>query len=103
MSPDILCKPTPEVIHHVRKELGLDEKAVKEAVEGIKEWLELQPHLPKEEDDGRLERWLIRCKNNMEKTKQTIDMYYSLKTLVPELMSNRDVYEPWFDTTIKYG
>lgn len=98
-----LCKPTPEIIRNVRKRLDLDEVRIKEAVEGLKRWLELQPHLPNAEDDGRLERWLIRCKNNMEKTKQTIDMYYSLKTLVPELMCGRDVTQPWFDTTIKYG
>ncbi|KAJ9588022.1 hypothetical protein L9F63_028168, partial [Diploptera punctata] len=103
MSPEVLCKPTPEIICHVREELGLDEKTIKDAVDGIKKWLELQPHLPKAEDDGRLERWLIRCKNNMEKTKQTIDMYYSLKTQVPELMSDWDVYQPWFDATVKYG
>ena len=51
MSSDVLSPPTPEVIEGVRKELGLDEKRVREAVEGIKNWIELQPHLPKAEGE----------------------------------------------------
>ena len=38
--------PTEEIKQKVRKELGLNEKRIKEAVQGIRKWLELQPHLP---------------------------------------------------------
>ncbi|KAJ9598618.1 hypothetical protein L9F63_010708 [Diploptera punctata] len=86
----------------VRKNLDLDEERIKAAVQGIKDWMELQPHLPKE-DDGRLERWLIRCKNNMEKTKHTLDMYYSLKTQIPELMSNWNVDDTWAQELMNQG
>ena len=46
-------------------------------------------------DDERLERWLIRCKNNMEKTKQTLDLYFSLRLIAPEMMTGWDIQEPW--------
>ncbi|KAJ4426888.1 hypothetical protein ANN_26687 [Periplaneta americana] len=36
--------------------------------------------------DARLERWLIRCKNSMERTKQSIDLFYTLKSLSPDVM-----------------
>ena len=49
-------------------------------------------------DDGRLERWLIRCKNSMEKMKKTLDLYYTLRTVSPEIMGGWDVNEPWFDS-----
>ncbi|KAJ9598615.1 hypothetical protein L9F63_010705, partial [Diploptera punctata] len=94
--------PSIEIKQRVRKELGLDDERIKVAVAGIKNWMELQPHLP-EEDDGRLERWLIRCKNNMEKTKHTLDMYYSLKTRIPELMSNWDLDETWAQEIFNQG
>jgi hypothetical protein len=47
-------------------------------------------------DDGRLERWLIRCKNSMEKVKKTLELHYSLRTNVPEIMSGWDTNSDWF-------
>ena len=41
--------PTPEVKEKVRKEFGLNDRRVKEALDGLKNWLEMQPHLPKVE------------------------------------------------------
>jgi hypothetical protein len=39
--------PNKEIIERVRAEFGLDEQSIKEAVEMLKEWLLLQPHLRK--------------------------------------------------------
>jgi hypothetical protein len=39
--------PNKEIIQHVRAEFGLDERSIKEAVNMLKEWLSLQPHLRK--------------------------------------------------------
>ena len=47
-------------------------------------------------DDSRLERWLIRCKNSIEKVKETLDLYYTLKTIVPEIMTGWDTKGDWF-------
>jgi len=51
-------------------------------------------------DDSRLERWLIRCKNSLERTKQSIDLYYTLKTMTPELMSGWDTTSSWFKSIV---
>jgi len=48
MTQQILLSPSSETIKKVREELGLDERRTKEAVEGLKKWLEMQPHLPDE-------------------------------------------------------
>jgi hypothetical protein len=50
-------------------------------------------------DDGRLERWLIRCKNSTEKVKKTLDLYYTVRTNVPEIMTGWDTKGNWFKTT----
>jgi hypothetical protein len=47
-------------------------------------------------DDGRLERWLIRCKNSTEKVKQTLELHYTLRTNVPDLMTGWDTNADWF-------
>ncbi|XP_069699164.1 alpha-tocopherol transfer protein-like [Periplaneta americana] len=96
-----LVFPNRDVIEKIWQEYGLDERSIKEAVEMLKNWIQLQPHLPKEEGslhEARLERWLIRCKNSMERTKQSIDMYYTLKSLLPEMMSDWNMQSKWFKT-----
>jgi hypothetical protein len=40
--------PSKEVVEKVRSEFGLNEQRVREAVEHLKDWIQLQPHLPKE-------------------------------------------------------
>jgi len=55
----------------------------------------LQYHVTQVSDDGRLERWLIRCKNSTEKVKKTLDLYYTLRTNVPEIMTDWDTKGDW--------
>ncbi|KAJ9582715.1 hypothetical protein L9F63_022939 [Diploptera punctata] len=98
-----LVTPTDEVIAAVRAEFGLDQCGINEAVLSLKTWLAMQPHLPQNIDDSRLERWLIRCKNSLEKTKNSIDMYYTLKNEIPEILCNRDPSEPWFKNICNVG
>ena len=42
--------PTKEVLEKVRGEFGLNEQRVREAIEHLKDWIQLQHHLPKETD-----------------------------------------------------
>jgi hypothetical protein len=46
MATDFL-PPSREIVERVRAEFGLDECSIKEAVEMLKDWLLLQPHLRK--------------------------------------------------------
>jgi hypothetical protein len=48
MSTDVIRPPSKETVERVRDEFGLDEERVSEAVEHLKDWIQLQPHLPKE-------------------------------------------------------
>ena len=48
MSLEVIEPPTEEVLEKVRGEFSLNERRVREAVEHLKEWIRLQPHLPKE-------------------------------------------------------
>jgi hypothetical protein len=55
-------------------------------------------------EETRIENLFIRCKGSIEKCKQTIDMYYTLRSVLPEIFCNRDPYEPWFKqvTSLRY-
>jgi hypothetical protein len=89
--------PSNDEIEKVRGEFGLNEQQVRDAVEHLKDWIQLQPHLPTEIDDGRLERWLIRCKNSTEKVKKSLDLHYTLRTNVPEVMTGWNMKGEWWN------
>jgi hypothetical protein len=48
MPSELIKPPSKETLERVRAEFGLNEERVREAVEHLKDWLQLQPHLPKE-------------------------------------------------------
>ena len=48
MSLLVMEPPTKEVLERVRTEFGLNEQRVRDVVEHLKDWIRLQPHLPKE-------------------------------------------------------
>ena len=48
MSLQVMEPPSKEVVEKIRSEFGLNEQRVRDAVEHLKDWIELQPHLPKE-------------------------------------------------------
>ncbi|XP_069698964.1 alpha-tocopherol transfer protein-like [Periplaneta americana] len=89
---------TKETITGVRSILGLDQKKITRAVNAIREWLQQQPHLPQDLDDSQLERIFLRCKRSVERVKEVIDMYYTLRTALPEIFSGRDPSQQWFKT-----
>ncbi|PNF22552.1 hypothetical protein B7P43_G13681 [Cryptotermes secundus] len=86
----------PEMVDIIYEELGLNEQDVEDYVKMLKEWLHKQPHLPHINDDLRLERVVLQCKGRMEIAKSVIDMYFTLRGKIPEVLSNRDPFAPWF-------
>ncbi|KAK5638639.1 hypothetical protein RI129_012934 [Pyrocoelia pectoralis] len=60
-----------------------------EHVQYLQVWLQKQPHIP-EMQELEIIFFLHSCKYNMEVTKATIDNYYTLRALSPELFGKRD-------------
>ncbi|CAH0388172.1 unnamed protein product [Bemisia tabaci] len=87
-----LVQPTPEMQTRIRVELNEDVSTRQKDLEHIKEWLDRQPHLPSSHDydDGRIMTFLRGCKFSLEKTKRKLDMYFTMRTAVPEFFGNRD-------------
>lgn len=49
-------------------------------------------------DDDWLTNFLLRCKNNLEKTKKLIDIYFTARATMPEIFLNRG---PEFRDTVE--
>ena len=47
-------------------------------------------------EDDRMERWIVDTHNSLERTKSCLEMYFSLKNIIPEFLTHRDPAAPWF-------
>uniref|UniRef100_A0A6P7FWP6 Uncharacterized protein LOC114335002 isoform X2 n=1 Tax=Diabrotica virgifera virgifera TaxID=50390 RepID=A0A6P7FWP6_DIAVI len=74
--------------NQIRKAWEKTENDVNKDIQIIKEWLQTQKHLPEIPTDNMIEFFLVNCKFSIEKTKQTLDMYYTVPNLVPDLYKN---------------
>ncbi|XP_017771172.1 PREDICTED: alpha-tocopherol transfer protein-like [Nicrophorus vespilloides] len=89
MDLDLKCKTpmlfyTDEELNSILKIRGKTLDQVSEDVKIIKEWLKLQPHLPLHPSDRQIVCFLVMNKFFIEKTKEKIDMNYTIKGLMPE-------------------
>jgi hypothetical protein len=85
MPMDVIKPPSKEVLEKVRGEFGLNEQRVREAVEHLKDWIQLQPHLPKE--IGTFGKDTV----NSTTLFITVDIQYGAHDKVPEFTSFGDV------------
>lgn len=69
----------------------------------MKEWMAMQPHLNFEIDDQSILTFLRCCKFSLQRTKETIDTYYTARSIIPELFSNRDPYLPEIQHLLNTG
>ncbi|KAK9884162.1 hypothetical protein WA026_005113 [Henosepilachna vigintioctopunctata] len=79
----------------VQQEYQRDKTLKKEEVEKIQEWLKSQPHLPEMTEQEVI--WFLKsCYSRNEAAKTTIDNYFTMKTLSPEILRNKDITKTVF-------
>jgi hypothetical protein len=69
----------------------------------FKEWIKQCPHLKARMDDQFLITFLRGCKFSLEKAKQKFDLYYTVRSELPEVMLNRDPLDERLQTIIRLG
>ncbi|XP_053684678.1 alpha-tocopherol transfer protein-like [Sabethes cyaneus] len=81
---------SPELAEKARTELNEVPARIPEDIAVLKAWLAKQPHLNPRCDDQFLVGFLRGCKYSLEKTKEKLDTYYTVKSAIPEFFDNRD-------------
>lgn len=92
-----------DLLKIAREELNEDSARVDEALEAFKEWIRKTPHLKARMDDQFLIVFLRGCQYSLEKAKQKLDTFYTLRTHMPELMLDRDPTDQKLLAIIKLG
>lgn len=93
----------PQLQNVARTELGEDANKIEDAVAEFRTWIESCPHLKARTDDQFLVSFLRGCKYKLEKAKKKLDMFYTLRTHMPELMLDRDPLDRKLSAIIRLG
>ncbi|XP_045458933.1 retinol-binding protein pinta-like [Melitaea cinxia] len=91
-----------ELAEKARVELNEEPNRIASDLKFIKDWLSKQPHLRACTDDQWLVSFLRSCTYSLERTKEKLDLYYSLRTVAPELFNVKHDY-PKFDELLSLG
>ncbi|XP_023311854.1 uncharacterized protein LOC108905892 [Anoplophora glabripennis] len=78
----------------VRAAFGKSDKDVDGDIEIIRNWVKSQPHLPEMPSDNMIEFFLAINKFSVERTKQKLDMYYTIRPLIPEIYDHCNLRIP---------
>lgn len=71
-------------------ELNESPERIQSDIDSLRNWIQQSPHLTSRTDDQFLVAFLRGCKFSLEKAKQKIDLFYTVRTHAPELIKNRD-------------
>ncbi|CAG9784536.1 unnamed protein product [Diatraea saccharalis] len=94
---------TPELAKIAKEELNENPKQISNDLGQIKEWICKQPHLKARTDDQWLLGLLRACKFSLEKAKNKIDLYYTLRTTAPDITLRLKPSQPEFIDFLKIG
>lgn len=85
---------SPELQKKANDELNEKRGRLAEDLRIVREWLAKEPHLIVRQDDQFLVNFLRGCKHSLERFKEKIDLYYTLRQSLPLIYSKWDPLLP---------
>lgn len=100
----VKIRPVSEALRkkaHV--ELNEKPERIQEDLQAIRQWIAKSPYIRARIDDQFLATFLRGCKYSLERTKEKLDLYYTVRTLSPELIRTRDPEDSKIRNIIRLG
>lgn len=85
------------------EEMNEDTVTIDRDLDELRRWLHVIPHLRARLDDQFLITFLRSSKYNIERAMRKVEMFYTCRTSLPELMMNRDPLDPSILEIIRLG
>jgi hypothetical protein len=98
-----LRKLSPELEEIAKSELKEEAAKIQEYLNQFREWIKKSPHVNTGTDDQFLITFLRNGKYSLERAKQKLDMYHTIRTHTPEFYANRDPMDLKLLEIIKLG
>ncbi|XP_046386047.1 clavesin-1-like [Ischnura elegans] len=89
-----LQRATDEQMRIIMKEIRETPNSCDEDMAYIRSWLNTQPHLPKIQEDRLILAFIRGCKHDRERVKSKMDMYFTVREVMPEFFAQRDPMSP---------
>jgi len=88
-----------------KEKLNEDPNRREADIRSIKDWMSKQPHLKDHgrKDDNFILMYLRGCKYSLEKTKQKLDMWHTVRTHCPDMFDNWSFKDPKLKEMISAG
>lgn len=88
-TPPVIRPLTPALQEVAIRELNENPKQLADDVMRLRQWILSQPHLKARTNDQFLLAFLRGSKFSMERAKQKVDRYYTLKAAIPEVFNEK--------------
>jgi len=93
--PDSILFPNvltdTEILVAAKNDLGEDPKNLQDCIDHLRKWIEQSPHLHNiRKDDLVLKTFLRGCKYSLEKSKEKLDFFFTVRTTLPSWFDNWD-------------
>jgi hypothetical protein len=82
---------SPDLLEVAKTELFEVPERRDSDITALREWLKKQPHILVNPDDQTLITFLRGCKFSLERTKEKLDTYYTMRTALPEFFKDRNM------------
>ncbi|VEN43537.1 unnamed protein product [Callosobruchus maculatus] len=69
---------------------GVTNEELQDTIQTIKSWFATQKHLPETPSDHIIMNFLFMTNFSIENAKKRLDMYYTIRDLIPELFRNKN-------------
>ncbi|CAG9861669.1 unnamed protein product [Phyllotreta striolata] len=93
ISHEYFAPTTEDIEIEVWKGFDKTKDAISKDIESIKTWLKSQPHLPHTLSDKQIRSFLLLGKGSAEKIKPKIDMYYTMRSLYPDIFDRSHPFD----------